>query len=79
MATAGEASTTPDSPMWSIALASTTPVPVPESEPVQAELFRGQRDFVENQRGISCETVLMPYLQGATEIELHDPYMRLGH
>lgn len=43
------------------------------------ELFQGQRDFVENQRGVSYETVLMPYLTGATLIELHDPYIRMGH
>lgn len=79
VAPAGEASATPDAPMSSTALASPAPILVPESEPVQAELFQGQRDFVENQRGISYETLLMPYLQGATEIELHDPYIRLGH
>ena len=79
VAHAGEASATPDAPMSSTALASPAPILVPESEPVQAELFQGQRDFVENQRGISYETLLMPYLQGATEIELHDPYIRLGH
>lgn len=79
VAPAGEASATPDAPMSSTAMASPAPVLVPESEPVQAELFQGQRDFVENQRGISYETLLMPYLQGATEIELHDPYIRLGH
>jgi ATP-dependent Lon protease len=49
------------------------------TEPVPAKLFQGQRDFVENQRGISYETLLMPYMVGATEIELHDPYIRLGH
>ena len=79
VAHAGAASATPDAPMSSTALASPAPILVPESEPVQAELFQGQRDFVENQRGISYETLLMPYLQGATEIELHDPYIRLGH
>ncbi|MET4613355.1 ATP-dependent Lon protease [Rhodococcus sp. PvR044] len=47
--------------------------------PVKEELFQGQRDFVENQRGISFETLLMPYLRGATEIELHDPYIRMSH
>ncbi|WP_235214555.1 BREX system Lon protease-like protein BrxL [Rhodococcus opacus] len=31
--------------------------------PVKEELFQGQRDFVENQRGISFETLLMPYLR----------------
>ncbi|WP_094980724.1 BREX system Lon protease-like protein BrxL [Rhodococcus pyridinivorans] len=50
-------------------------VPAPEKE----ELFQGQRDFVENQRGISYENLLMPYLRGATEIELHDPYIRMSH
>lgn len=48
-------------------------------EPDQAELFQGQRDFVENQRGISYENLLLPYLQGATEIEFHDPYIRQPH
>jgi ATP-dependent Lon protease len=48
-------------------------------EPVKAELFQGQRDFQENQRGISYDTMLTPYLVGATEIELHDPYIRMAH
>lgn len=47
--------------------------------PVKEELFQGHRDFVENQRGISYDTLLMPYLRGATEIELHDPYIRMSH
>ncbi len=45
----------------------------------QAELFREQRNSLENQRGISYETLLVPYLRNATEIELHDPYIRMGH
>ena len=49
------------------------------SQPAQAELFEGHRDFHENQRGVSYETLLLPYLEGATEIELHDPYIRLSH
>lgn len=55
--------------------ATTTAAPSPEDE----KLFEGQRDFVENQRGISFETLLLPYLRGATKIELHDPYIRKGH
>ncbi|MCI1746863.1 MAG: BREX system Lon protease-like protein BrxL [Acidipropionibacterium sp.] len=47
--------------------------------PAEEKLFEGQRDFVENQRGVSYETLLMPYLRGASEIELHDPYIRMGH
>ncbi|MGV9748328.1 BREX system Lon protease-like protein BrxL [Rhodococcus zopfii] len=49
------------------------------SVPAKEELFQGHRDFAENQRGISYETLLMPYLRGATEIELHDPYIRMSH
>jgi len=78
-APAGEASAQSDAPMWSAALESSTLQLVSESEPVQAGLFRGQRDFAENQRGISYATLLMPYLNGATEIDLHDPYIRQGH
>ncbi|ALO68687.1 ATP-dependent Lon protease [Arthrobacter alpinus] len=52
-----------------------TVTPVPDKE----NLFRGQRDFVENQRGISYEALFMPYLRDATEIELHDPYIRQPH
>ena len=48
-------------------------------EPVLAEVFQGQRDFVENQRGVSYEKLLLPYLQRATEIEFHDPYIRQPH
>nr|WP_207307471.1 BREX system Lon protease-like protein BrxL [Kocuria rosea] len=66
-----------DVPVIPTAESSTRPVPAPG--PVPAELFRGQRDFSENQRGISYETLLMPYLRDATEIELHDPYIRMGH
>lgn len=42
-------------------------------------LFEGHRDFIENQRGVSYETLLLPHLRGATVIELHDPYIRMGH
>ncbi|PPF39324.1 BREX system Lon protease-like protein BrxL [Rathayibacter sp. AY1A2] len=77
VAPAGAASAAADVLMVSTASASSVPTLVPES--VRSELFQGQRDFVENQRGISYEALLMPYLQGATEIELHDPYIRLGH
>ncbi len=49
------------------------------AEPVPASLFQGQRDFVENQRGISYENLFLPHLDGATEIELHDPYIRQPH
>ena len=50
-----------------------------EFEVPAPKLFEGHRDFAENQRGLSYETLLMPYLEGAAEIELHDPYVRMSH
>jgi len=42
-------------------------------------LFEGHREFQENQRGVSYENFLLPYLRGATEISIVDPYIRLPH
>ena len=42
-------------------------------------LFEGHREFQENQRGVSYEMLLMPYLHGATAITIVDPYIRLPH
>ncbi|WP_084626983.1 BREX system Lon protease-like protein BrxL [Pseudoclavibacter soli] len=58
---------------------SSTPGSGPVAGPVGEKLFEGQRDFVENQRGVSYEALFLPYLRGAAEIELHDPYIRLNH
>mgnify|MGYP003350893287 CR=1 FL=1 len=53
---------------------------VPEvSVVVDPALFEGHREFQENQRGISYETLLLPYLRGASEITIIDPYIRLPH
>ncbi len=46
-------------------------------EPVP--LFEGHREYQENQRGVSYETMLLPYLRGATEITIVDPYIRAPH
>lgn len=52
------------------------PVPAaPQPEP----LFEGHREFQENQRGVSFETLLLPYLRDATEITVTDPYIRQFH
>lgn len=54
----------------------------PEVAPVaraEGPLFEGHREFQENQRGISYETLLLPYLKGATQITIVDPYIRLPH
>lgn len=62
-------------------LEGTAQAPVTATPTVAAEreLFQGQRDFSENQRGITYEALFLPYLQGATEVELHDPYIRMNH
>ncbi|UIJ35080.1 BREX system Lon protease-like protein BrxL [Allobranchiibius sp. GilTou73] len=42
-------------------------------------LLEGHREFQENQRGVSYDTLLLPYLDGATEITIVDPYVRQFH
>ena len=54
-------------------------VAAPVAREVAAPLFEGHREFQENQRGVSYETLLMPYLRGATDITIVDPYIRLPH
>ncbi|TPW73215.1 BREX system Lon protease-like protein BrxL [Schumannella sp. 10F1B-5-1] len=51
----------------------------PDVDASPPPLFEGHRDYVENQRGIAFSTLLMPYLRGATDIDLHDPYIRQAH
>lgn len=49
-------------------------------EPVtEKPLFEGHQEFQENQRGVSFETLLVPYLRGATQITITDPYIRQFH
>ena len=50
----------------------------PADEPA-SQLFEGHREFQENQRGVSYEALLMPYLRGASDITIVDPYIRLPH
>lgn len=52
-----------------------------EAEPTASSetLFEGHRDFQENQRGVSFQTLLLPYLRGATEVTITDPYIRMFH
>ncbi|MFE4827934.1 BREX system Lon protease-like protein BrxL [Streptomyces sp. NPDC056672] len=45
----------------------------------EAPLFEGHREFHENQRGISFGTLLGPYLRGAGQITIVDPYIRQFH
>ncbi|MGM0724471.1 MAG: BREX system Lon protease-like protein BrxL [Actinomycetota bacterium] len=48
----------------------------PESRP---ELFEGHRQYQQGQRGVSFDSLLVPYLRGATEITIVDPYVRMFH
>lgn len=45
----------------------------------KAPLFEGHRDFQENQRGISFGMLFSPYLRGAGQITIVDPYIRQFH
>ena len=45
----------------------------------ESELFRGHREYQEGQRGVSFDSLLVPYLRGATEITIVDPYVRMFH
>ncbi|MGA4507014.1 BREX system Lon protease-like protein BrxL [Propionibacteriaceae bacterium G1746] len=54
-------------------------VAIPSVTEVAAPLFEGHREFQENQRGVSYEKLLMPYLRDAKEITIVDPYIRLPH
>jgi ATP-dependent Lon protease len=53
-----------------------------DSSPVaerSESLFEGHKEFQENQRGVSFELLFGPYLRGATEISITDPYIRRYH
>lgn len=53
-------------------------VEAPEAAPVPS-LQEGHRQFQENQRGVAYDTLLVPYLRGATDITIIDPYIRKFH
>jgi ATP-dependent Lon protease len=48
----------------------------PKPEP---ELFQGHREYHEGDRGVSYESLLVPYLKGASLITIVDPYVRMFH
>jgi len=48
----------------------------PEPEP---ELFQGHREYQDGQRGVSFDSLLVPYLRGASQITIVDPYVRMFH
>lgn len=50
-----------------------------DTPPAPEPLFQGHREYQENQRGVSYEILLLPYLRGAADITIVDPYIRLPH
>jgi ATP-dependent Lon protease len=45
----------------------------------EAPLFEGHMEFQENHRGVSFDNLLVPYLRGARQITIIDPYIRQFH
>jgi ATP-dependent Lon protease len=45
----------------------------------EPELYVGHRDYQEGQRGVSYDALLVPYLRGASQITIVDPYVRMFH
>ena len=43
------------------------------------ELFQGHQEYQEGQRGVSFDSLLVPYLRGASQITIVDPYVRMFH
>lgn len=46
---------------------------------LEASVFEGFLEFQENQRGVSFDALLIPYLRGATQVTIKDPYVRQFH
>lgn len=61
------------------ASAAKVETPQETKPPADAPLFDGHREFQENQRGVSFDTLLVPYLRGAGQITITDPYIRQFH
>ena len=45
----------------------------------EPELAQAHLEFMADQKGVTYETLLLPYLRGATRITIVDPYIRLPH
>jgi ATP-dependent Lon protease len=44
-----------------------------------SQLYQGHREYQEGQRGVSYDALLVPYLRGASQVTVIDPYVRLFH
>lgn len=52
---------------------------VAPTQPTDVPLTEGHQDFSAGQKGVSYETLLLPYLRGASKITITDPYIRMPH
>lgn len=66
-----------DASTASVVAPASTPTEASSSQaPADSRLFEGHKEFRENQRGVSYETLLGPYLDGVREVDITDPYIR---
>lgn len=70
---------TPLTPAGGQISGSSDAMPDAQEDPASSALAEGHRDFIAGQRGVSYETLLLPYLRGATRITITDPYIRMAH
>lgn len=66
-----------DGEILETALPGTPPVPSEPPAPAEPVLKEKHLTFQENQKGLSFDTLLGPYLKGAIAITVTDPYIRL--
>ena len=76
---AEEAPTDADPLSGGAASSETTDGRTPAESEAKPELFQGHREYREGQRGVSFDSLLVPYLRGASQITIIDPYVRMFH
>jgi ATP-dependent Lon protease len=76
----GGAAADAESALTSSLSAATAPsTPEVDAQSAVSPLAEGHQDFTAGQKGVSYETLLLPYLRGATKITITDPYIRMSH
>jgi len=51
----------------------------PQSAEPEVDLYQGHQEYQKGQRGVSFDSLLVPYLRGASTITIIDPYVRRFH
>lgn len=68
-----------ETPLTTLPSVSKDPDESTQAAAAPMEPLAGHRDYKAGQRGITYESLLMPYLRGATKIVITDPYIRMPH